>query len=144
MYYKVESTFKSRGMAEVDSTSPVNWDILGTTGQIWLKFCVCSQNGKIWVHTKFQPNRSSGSQDIPVYRIEPFTGSVYRIASIISAFIWPLPWGSLITFIMQWVRIILTAIFLPASSSRSTGDWIIVVVVVVVPTKLQNYRISCC
>ena len=64
--------------------NPVNWDILGITWPIGLKFCVCSQNGKIWVHTKFQPNRSSGSQDIPVYRIEPFTGSVYRIASIIS------------------------------------------------------------
>ena len=36
MYYKVESTFKSK----VDSTSPVNWDILGTTGPIGLKFCV--------------------------------------------------------------------------------------------------------
>ena len=37
---KVESTFKSRGVLEVDSTSPVNWDILGTTGPIGLKFCV--------------------------------------------------------------------------------------------------------
>ena len=51
---------------------------MGTTGPISMKFHVCPQNGLIWVHTKFQPNRPCGSQDIPIYRIEQFTGSTHQ------------------------------------------------------------------
>ena len=64
----------------------VNLDILGTTGPNVLKICMHTQNAKISVHTKFQPNPFSGSQDIEIYEIETSTISIYEIASIIPAY----------------------------------------------------------